>query len=289
MTQQFKKTIVVSLVIFGVIAAVILVFFQVKKQTEVLPSPTPRPTQSVDASPATPGVFEVGSQDACVTTFTVTTQTSASPSPSLSPSPSPSLSPSPSPSAPPGAELDCVVKRAYKDETTNTAGNYSLSREIVDTNTVLVGDRIVFNIVAGNHGGLAASDVVTVTDTLGTAVEFVDSESSCSYTASNRKVSCTLGAIAGGAEKAVSFRVSVVSAGSKAVANTATVSSTNGQTDSCTIAISSTGIVQSPTPNPSPSSPPEELPTAGIMSFTTGTIGAGILLLLLGALGLLML
>lgn len=48
----------------------------------------------------------------------------------------------------------------------------------------------------------------------------------------------------------------------------------------------------SPTPTPSASaaSPaPSELPEAGIMTFTTGTVGAGALLLLLGMLGLLLL
>lgn len=200
-----------------------------------------------------------------------------------------------------GAEISCRAKKIYEDDTRNTSGFYYLESELLSTGSVDVGDEIVYNVAVANDGDQAASDVL-ITDTLPSSVTYVDSDSECSHDASTGIVSCDLGALAVGGEDSSSIRVTVASSGS--ISNTANISSTNGQTDTCSITIDADGSTTptpSPTPTPTPatsstptpttsaSSAPSELPEAGIMTFTTGTIGAGVLLLLLGVLGLLVL
>lgn len=213
---------------------------------------------------------------------------SPSPSPKSSPSPSPShspgVSPSPTPSPSAGtANLSCIVKRAYEDDSRNSAGTYYLNNEIVDTTTLSDGQTIVYNIVAGNSGALAAPDV-TVTDKLSSNLTFLDASSGCSYQSGSRTVSCEVGSLSGATQASKSIRVRIATSGSGAIANTAEVSSTNGQEDSCSITISAEGlVVQQPSPVPS------ELPAAGVFEVTAGTLSIGVILLLLGLLGLVLL
>jgi len=204
---------------------------------------------------------------------------------STNPSPSPSLSPSPSPSpsSTSQASLDCVVKRVYEDDARNNAGTYYLNSEIVDTNMLQNNQVIVYNVVVANHGELAVSDT-KITDVLSSNLTYMDASSGCSYGSANRTVTCTIGALDGNTETSKSIRVKVAVAGTSAINNRAEVFSTNGQRDSCEIAISATGtITQEPSPVPS------SLPEAGVFEVTTGTLSLGLVLLLLGGLGLLIL
>lgn len=224
-----------------------------------------------------------GTQSSCELSNPVKPSGSPSSSPSSSPSGSPESSPSPSPSTPGTASLECIVKRAYEDSSNNTAGQYYLNTEIVDTNTLQNGQTIVYNVLVGNKGGAAVSDTV-ITDVLSSNLTFVDGESGCTYESSTRTVTCVIGSLAPNTETSRSFRARISVAGTSSIANTADVSSTNGQRDSCSITISATGEVVTP-PSPAPSS----LPEAGIFEVTVGTLGVGILLLVAGALGLLLL
>lgn len=315
MTSTLKKTLLISLIIFLTIIGAIAVVYLVRKPAginEILPTTCPAgqhevttlndrgnriapycaanvatasttPTASVIAS-STPVVT-----NACSATFTVACNVvSPSPSPSSSPSVSPSPSssapvyPSPSPSTPASASLDCVAKKIYEDDSRNRAGFYYMEREIIDTNTLQDGQIIVYNIVTKNNGGNNVPDT-TITDKLSTNLTYLDGDSGCSYEASTRTVTCTVGTLVASSEAQRSFRTKVSVAGRTSVANTAEVSSTNGQRDSCSIQIDATGrIVTVATPAPT------ALPVAGVFEVTAGTVGIGLLLLILGGLGLLM-
>lgn len=170
----------------------------------------------------------------------------------------------------------------YEDDSRNQAGFYYMEREIVDTNTLQNGQTIVYNVVVKNAGGNNTPDT-TITDQLSSYLTYVDGDSGCTYEASTRVVTCTVGTLAENSEAQRSFRARVSASGSISVANTAEVTSTNGQRDSCSIVVDATGLVVAP-----PSETPTELPVAGVLEITTGTLGIGLLLLILGALGLLL-
>lgn len=201
--------------------------------------------------------------------------------------PSPSSTPSPSPSSTPAveaqSELSCVAKRAFENDSRNMAGSYYLTNEITDTNTLSNGEMIVYNIVAKNAGDAQVTGVV-VEDSLSANLTYLDSSSGCSYSASSREVTCEMGTIPANTEASVSIRVQIATASTTAINNTATVKSTDGQEDVCEISVSTTGQVIQP-PSPAPSA----LPEAGVLEVTTGTLGIGVLLLILGTLGLLLL
>lgn len=235
----------------------------------LMPSPTPSPIPSPTPSPIPSKVPSPSPS------------TPASPIPS--PSPSLAASPTPTPSSPAGAALDCVVKRAYENDSRNSSGTYYLNNEIVDTNTLSNGQTIVYNIVTANNGGVAASDVI-ITDVLSNNLTYVDASSGCNYNSGNRTVTCNIGSLSGGTQASKSIRVTVGVSGTTAIANTARVSSTNGQQDSCSLNINATGqVVLQPSPIPS------ELPEAGVFTVTAGTLSIGAVLLILGLLGLLLL
>ncbi len=205
-----------------------------------------------------------------------------SPTPSISPSPTPSQSPTPSPSTPPVAALDCVAKKMYMDDSRNRAGFYYMENEILDTNTLQNGQTIVYNVVTKNAGGNSAPDT-TITDVLASSLTYIDGDSDCIYDATTRVVTCTIGTLSANSEAQRSFRVQVAATGTVSIANTAEVTSTNGQRDSCSIRVDATGMVivaASPAPT--------TLPVAGVFEVTAGTIGIGFILLVLGALGLLL-
>ena len=201
---------------------------------------------------------------------------------SSSPKSSPSDTPAPS-DTPKTPDLSCIVKRVYEDDSRNSAGTYYLNNEITDTNTLTNGQTIVYNVVASNGGGATSPDV-KITDKLSTNLTFVDASTGCSYDGGSRVVTCDLGDIGANTQASKSIRVKIGVAGKTSIANTAEVFSSNGQTDSCSISVSATGeIVQPPSPVPS------TLPEAGVFEITAGTLGLGLVLLLLGGLGLLLL
>lgn len=200
--------------------------------------------------------------------------------------------------------LSCTNKNAYTDSNQNSSGTYFLTDEILSSEYVIVGDQIVFNIEANNVGDVDAEDVV-ITDILPSSVAYVDSGSECSYDTSTRTIVCDLGIVAAGGTESSSIRVEVLTAGTSVVSNTATITSSNGQDSSCSVEVSASEPDGSPPPSPEPSPdpsstpdssppvvegspPPSELPEAGIMTFTTGTVGIGLLLLLIGMLGILL-
>lgn len=272
-----KKQLLIGLGIFLAIILAVFVVYTVKKPSTAIP--TPKPTPAPLESPVSAPVLQVQPAVAACTTSFVVACGSGTPTPS----PSASVSPSPSASTSTSASLECVVKRMYVDDSRNRAGFYYTEDEIEDTNTIENGQTIVYNVVARNTGGTSVSDT-TITDVLSSNLSYVDGDSGCSYNSTNRTVTCVIGAIAPGSEAQRSFRAKVSVSGTTSVANTAEVSSTNGQRDSCSIAIDATGKVIPP-----PSSAPSALPEAGILEVTTGTLGAGLILLLLGGLGLLLL
>lgn len=291
MSPQLKKSLLIGLGIFAVLILTVGIVYFVRKPatTTIAPPPTaiasimPTPAESPVAAP----IFVVEQISACTKTFTVACASippSAPPSttPSVTPSITPSISPSPSPSIPPAAALQCVAKRMYEDDVRNRTGFYYLEREITDANTLTDGQTILYNVTTKNSGGNGAPDT-TITDVLSSNLTYVDGDSGCTYDSTTRTVTCIIGTLSPSSEAQRSFRAKVSVTGSASVANTAEVTSTNGQRDSCSVKIDATGkVVTVETPAPT------ALPVAGVFEVTAGTIGVGFLFLLAGALGLLL-
>jgi len=280
MTTQLKKSLLIGVSIFLTLVLGVAVVYVVRKPTIKTPTPTPKASMTSEA-PVTPEIFAVDpAQSSCSTTFVVAC---ASVSPSPSGSVNPSLSPSPSPSQLPSAALDCVSKEVYADDSRNRAGFYYLENRIADASTLESGTTIVYNIKAKNNGGTSVPDT-KITDSLSSNLTFVDGDSDCTYESSTRVLTCTIGTLAAGAQAQRTFRATINSASNSSIANTAEVYSTNGQRDSCSVALSATGKVVTPTQSVAPSA----LPQAGVFEVTVGTMGIGLLLLILGGMGLLM-
>ncbi|MBP9670050.1 DUF11 domain-containing protein [Candidatus Woesebacteria bacterium] len=278
MTTTTKKTLLIAIGIFLTIILAIAVVYMVRKPEKIATSPSPKP--SPIASATTAPVFAVTTADKCSATIIVACGSS---SPSPSPSSSVSPSPSSSPSTPPSAALKCVAKKMYEDDSRNRAGFYYLEKEITDTNTLSNGQIIIYNVVSKNTGGSSVPDT-TITDKLSENLAYLDGDSGCVYDSTTRIVTCTIGTLSPNSEAQRSFRVKVSVAGTTSVANTAEVLSTNGQRDTCSVRIDATGkVVTTSTPEPT------SLPVAGVFEVTAGTIGASLLLLILGGLGLLLL
>lgn len=170
----------------------------------------------------------------------------------------------------------------YEDDSRNRAGFYYLEQEVTDTNVIQDGQTIVYNVVTRNSGGSTVPDT-TITDKLSSNLTYVDGDSDCTYDGTSRVVTCAIGSLAASSEAQRSFRARVSVASTMAVANTAEVTSTNGQRDSCSVSIDATGKVVA-----QPSEAPAELPVAGVFEVTATTLGIGLLLLILGGLGLLL-
>lgn len=293
MSTTMKKTLLIGIGIFVVMVVAIGVVYLVRKPTTITKLPSPKPTVIPVESPVPAPILAVEQLDVCAKTFVVacnspTPSPSPSSSPLSSPTPSPSPSPSaivyasPSPSTPSSANLDCVSKKIFKDDSRNRAGFYYMESEILDANTVQNGQIIVYNVTAKNTGGNSVPDT-TITDTLSTNLNYLDGDSGCTYNASTRVVTCGIGTLSANSEAQRSFRTTVSVAGKSSISNTAEVTSTNGQRDSCSVSIDANGVVivaASPAPT--------ELPVAGVFEVTTGTLGMGLLLLILGGLGLLL-
>lgn len=284
LTPQLKKSLTIGLGVFGVIALSLGVVYLVRKPdtTKLTPSPTPKTVMSTPAAKV--GINEVTplSGAKCETTFTVAC---ASSTPSVSPSPSgtPIVYVSPSPSAPVSADLDCVAKEVYADDSRNRAGFYYLESRIADASSLASGTTIVYSILAKNHGGASVPDT-KITDTLSSNLTFVDADSDCVYESGTRTVTCTIGSLAAGAQVQRSIRARINVSSNTSIANTAEVFSSNGQRNSCSVNLDATGKVVVP-----PSPVPTSLPQAGVFEVTAGTIGVGVIFLVLGALGLLLL
>ena len=275
MSTTMKKTLLVALIILVTILGAVGVIYLIRKPASIssLPTPTPTPTKTLipEESPIVAEVFAVG-QNSCSTSFVV----------ACGESPSPSPSPSASPSTPPSAALKCVTKKMYEDDSRNRAGFYYMEKEILDTNTLQNGQTIVYNVVTKNAGGNSVPDT-TITDVLASSLTYIDGDSGCLYDATTRTVTCTIGTLSANSEAQRSFRVRVAVAETVSVTNTAEVTSTNGQRDSCSVRIDATGKVVV-----AESSVPTALPVAGVFEVTVGTVGVGLLLLILGGLGLLL-
>ncbi len=281
-----KKTIVLSLGIFAaMVAAIAIVYFVRGTGTTVTPTASATPKAISKITPTAAPIFEVGAAS-CDLSFEIPCTTS---SPTATPSGSPSVSPSVSPSPSVGtANLDCLYKKVYKDDSRNRAGFYYLENEITDTASLVDGQTMVYSVGTKNYGTLSASDVV-ITDVLSSSLTYVDADNGCSYEASSRKVTCTIGALAGGVETARSIRVRIGAASSTSIENTAEVYSTNGQRDTCSLRVDVAGkvIVPSPTPRATTTTTTTTLPRAGVFEVTASTLGAGVIFLILGAIGLL--
>lgn len=285
MTPQLKKTLLIALSVILVIGASLGAIYMVRRPsptTKTIPTPTPRVAMS-SPSVAPVGINEVAplTNAKCELTFEVAC---GSPSPSPSPSPSSSVSPSPSASIPPSADLDCVSKEVYADDSRNRAGFYYLENRVADASTLASGTTIVYSILAKNHGGASVPDT-KITDTLSSNLTFVDADSDCTYDSGTRTVTCTIGTLAAGAQAQRSIRARINVSSNTSIANTAEVFSSNGQRNSCSVSLDATGKVVVPSPSVAPSS----LPVAGVFEVTAGTIGVGVIFLVLGALGLLLL
>lgn len=102
-----------------------------------------------------------------------------------------------------------IVKKAYRNETGNTSGNYSLSTEI---NTVARNQVFVYAMVIKNNGALTATNI-KVSDTLDGEnqdhLTFMDAQSGCSYISATNAVTCSGISLAAGAEITKAFRVKV--------------------------------------------------------------------------------
>lgn len=277
--------------LFVTIVVSLLTVYWVRRPTpKTVTVASPKPTTTASAVPVP--ILEVG-QAKCSTTFVVACG-SASPSPSGSVFPSPSTSasplpstsgvPSPSPSTPPEASLDCVTKEVYENDSRNRAGFYYLEKRIADASTLVSGTTVTYNVIAKNNGGASASDV-QISDTLSTNLNFVDSDADCNYESSTRTLTCTLGSLSAGSQTQRSFRATLVANSTTSIANTAEVFSSNGQRDACSVQLDATGKVVTPTPT---AEAPAELPQAGVFEVTVGTVGVGLVLLILGLVGLLL-
>ncbi len=283
-----KKTILIALGIFIAILVTVAIVYFVRKPAPVATLPTPKPVATVPspiASPIMAPILAIEQPSVCSKNIVVACS-SPTPTPSTSPTPTPSGSPTPtpSPSIPPAAALDCVAKKAYEDDSRNRAAFYYMEKEIANASTITSGQTILYNVIAKNTGGNSVPDT-TITDKLSSNLTYVDGDTGCTYDNTTRVVTCTIGTLAAGSEAQRSFRAKVTAAGNSSIANTAEVSSTNGQRDSCNITMDATGKVVVTIASPIPTA----LPVAGVFEVTVGTVGIGVLLLITGALGLLLL
>lgn len=281
MSTQLKKSLMIGLAIFATIIAAVGIIYIVRKPTTpaITAKPSPVEEMTPEETPVTAPVFVVEQASVCKKDIVVAC-TSPSPSASVSVSPSPSASvPA---SIPPSAALKCIAKKMYEDDSRNRSGFYYLEKEITDANTLSNGQIIAYNIVTKNAGGNSVPDT-TITDKLSESLTYIDGDSGCSYDTATRIVTCTIGTLSPNSEAQRSFRAKVTVTGTQSVANTAEVSSTNGQRDSCSVRIDATGkVVTVSTPAPT------ALPVAGVFEVTAGTLGIGLLFLLAGALGILL-
>lgn len=275
-----SKTFKIIMMVLGVLALLALAWWVVVQ----VQAPAGKPAPSAEPSAEPIPILEVTPvEDMCSADIIVAC---GSATPSATPSVSPSSSPSPSPSDVASAELDCVTKEVYADDARNKAGFYYLENRIADASTLTPNTVVTYNIIARNNGGIGTPDT-KITDVLSTNLTFVDSDTDCAYDSPTRTLTCALGTLSAGAQTQRTFRAKITAASSTSIANKADVFSSNGQRDTCEVQLNTTtGAVVSST---APLDAPTELPEAGVFEVTAGTMGVGLLFLILGGLGLLLL
>jgi len=100
-----------------------------------------------------------------------------------------------------------IVKKAFWDETGNVAGNYDLKTEI---DTLAKNQTFVYSIEIKNTGEVAAP-VAIISDTLSgenqDILTFVDADTGCTYSATDKKVTCAGITLAADASAKRSFRM----------------------------------------------------------------------------------
>lgn len=102
-----------------------------------------------------------------------------------------------------------LTKSAYKNEASNTVGNYSLDNLIT---TVVPGQTFVYMMGYENMGTATVSGVILSDVLLENNLDklsFVDADTPCTYDQAARKVSCNVGAVSPGKASQKSFRVKV--------------------------------------------------------------------------------
>lgn len=205
--------------------------------------------------------------------------------------------------------LVCTNKRAWMDETNNTPGAYHLQRSIAADSTVTVGQTFVYSLGYKNTGTTNSSGG-TMSDVLPSFLDFVDSDPACTYSSSNRTVTCNIGTVTPGAasQDAVRVKVNASATSGSQISNQFTLRPNDGSSTTCPINLSIPSGTSTPTPTPTPSgtatptptstitptptqavstptpTPAPQLPKSGISYPTVAGIGAGILLLIISAL-----
>jgi uncharacterized repeat protein (TIGR01451 family) len=220
--------VLITLVLAGVAIFTAIRLYQLRQQPVAPNAPTSQPQAAADQLPP-----------ACQLSFSL----------ALTPSPSPTATPVP---------IICTNKYAYRDVAANTAGTYDTSagNRLTNNAAVTPGQRIVYEVVAGPANRTGA---FTITDTLSTNVTYVDGSSTCQYTSSNRRVTCTMSNTSTSAK----YRVSINSTATGTIGNTATVTPTGGAGSTCSFSLVVQGSTPSPTPSPTPTGTPTAPPSTG--------------------------
>jgi uncharacterized repeat protein (TIGR01451 family) len=218
--------VLITLVLAGVAIFTAIRLYQLRQQPVAPNAPTSQPQAAADQLPP-----------ACQLSFSL------------------ALTPSPSPTATPVAII-CSNKYAYRDVQGNTAANYdtTAANRLSNNATVTPGQKIVYEVVAGPANRTAA---YVITDTLSSGVTFLDSDPACQYTATNRRVTCTMSTTATTAK----YRVSINPNATGTVGNTATVTPTGGAGSTCSFSLVIQG--STPTPSPTPTGTPTAPPSTG--------------------------
>ncbi|EKD99862.1 MAG: hypothetical protein ACD_22C00155G0002 [uncultured bacterium] len=126
-----------------------------------------------------------------------------------------------------------MEKKAYKDETSNSAGSYKLTNEIdtVSKNQIFV---YAFEVV---NSGTGKAENVVVSDTLKgdnqELLTLIDAESRCKYTTSTRKITCSGMNVEPDGSDTYKFRVKVSDSATngETIKNVGVLSYTNMPTD----------------------------------------------------------
>lgn len=130
----------------------------------------------------------------------------------------------------------CAAKVAYKDSSSNKAGQYVTTDELkVGTEKIKTGDKIVFQLKGkADLVENAAGDIVWA-DTLDPKLEYVDGPACISFNASTRTIICNLGKLTKGQSYTIAFRVKVKSDTTAAeIGNSAQVTTGGTDASSCT-------------------------------------------------------
>lgn len=198
-------------------------------------------------------VAAVGQGANVVGTLKTLTLTIAGPTASSKPSASPS--PTPNPNA-----VVCTTKQAYKNDSANKAGSYSLVAANKLNPGAKVGPGIMF-VYAIYPGPANVNKNITITDTLPAQVSYVDGEKSCTFDTATRKVTCKLTSTTHAA-----FRVKVNAGVTANISNLATV---EGQGDDKSICAAY--VAASPTAKPKCTGPTPKGTPRGLEKFQCQT------------------